>query len=465
MAVEMTEGRAAGLCALTAVLLCLPVLRGGFVMDDAYLIVDNPAIRQLGNVPGFFTQPWGGGTGGAEHAGVNAAYYRPLTTSLYAVEHAIFGLRPWGFHLVSIFLHAAATALVAALAMQLLERAGALVAGLLFAVHPVHTEAIAAACYQTTLLAGVLASLALWSLGRAMQCDGRAKRWLVLAAVATLLAGLAKEEGAVVPLLGAAWVVLAPRSSRRRTLALGVGGMVLAAALVVALRAAIVTGSSQTYFAGADRATVVLTMVRVVALDVELLCAPLRLCPFYDWFIITPSSELSFDVARGALLSLALLAGIVAARRRAPVAAIGLAWIALGLLPVLHFVPILNVAGERFLYLPSVGLVLVAGWLFQQAQRRRRRLSLVVAAVVLCLFAARTLVRWPQWRDDRTLNEATAIAYPQTPTPHLNLAKLALAAKDRAGALRHLEAAQRCAPDWPVPRRLADAIRAEHGSP
>jgi hypothetical protein len=236
--------------------------------------------------------------------------------------------------------------------------------------------------------------------------------------------------------------------------------MVLAAVLVATVRATIVTGSSHTYFAAAGRATVVVTMVRVAALDIELLLAPFRLCPFYDWFIIAPSSEITFDVVRGALLSLSLLTAIVVARRRAPVVAIGLAWIALGLLPVLHFIPILNVAGERFLYLPSVGLALAVGCLFAWARDHRPRAAVAGAALVLCVFAVRTLVRWPDWHDDRALNEATTAAYPQTPTPHLNLAKLDLAANDRAGALRHLEAATRCVPDWPVPRQMADAVRA-----
>jgi hypothetical protein len=89
MAVQafMTERRAARNCALCAIVVRLPALRGGFLMDDAYLIVENPAIRDLDNVPSFFTQPWGGGRGGAEHAGVNAAYYRPLTTSFTQLNY------------------------------------------------------------------------------------------------------------------------------------------------------------------------------------------------------------------------------------------------------------------------------------------------------------------------------------------------------------------------------------------
>jgi hypothetical protein len=72
-----------GLCVSVAILVCLPALRGGFVIDDAYVVVGNPGIRSLGNIPGFFVQPWAAGAGGAGHVGVNAAYFRPLTTALH----------------------------------------------------------------------------------------------------------------------------------------------------------------------------------------------------------------------------------------------------------------------------------------------------------------------------------------------------------------------------------------------
>jgi len=58
------------------------------------------------------------------------------------------------------------------------------------------------------------------------------------------------------------------------------------------------------------------------------------------------------------------------------------------------------------------------------------------------------------------LNLATAAAFPQTPTPLVNLAELELAAGDRDGALRYLEEASRRVPGWPVPGQMADKIRA-----
>jgi len=457
----MSLRRVAGISALVAVAVCLPALGGGFVIDDNYLIVGNQGIRSLGRVPDFFLQPWGGGEGASGFVGVNAAYYRPLTSSLQALEYAVFGLRPIGWHMVSILLHASATIFVVLLAFRLLgEERAALFAGLLFAVHPVHTEAIAALCYQTTLLAGVLAMAALWVLIRSW--GERARPWIrsVLAAVLTAAAGLAKEEAVAVPLLALAWLGLLPAAQRRRRHIVAVGSMVLAATLVLVCRQAIVTGSSETYFAGADTAVVVATMLRVGVLYARLLLVPLALCPFYDWFIITPSSSVSIDVVVGGVLVAATVWAVLALRRRAFGAAVGLAWLVLALTPVMHVVPILNVAAERFLYLPSLGFAIAMAALFSWVVVQRPRLVVAAAAMLLLLFAARTLVRWPEWRDDRTLNLATAAAFPESPTPLLNLAQMEEAAGNRTAALHHLEEAAKRAPGWQVPLQRAEKLRA-----
>lgn len=468
----MTLRRAVVLSALAAVMVCLPALRGAFVIDDAYLIVGNQGIRNLGHIPDFFVRPWGGGEGARAFVGVNAAYYRPLTSTLYAVEHAVFGLWPMGWHLVSILLHATATALVVLLAFRLLGGVrAALFAGLLFAVHPVHTEAIAALSYQTTLLAAGLAMAALWAMlrtsdgrstGAAEPSDGRRRvwRWPLLAAVFTAAAGLAKEEAASVPLLGLAWLALLPRTERRRDSIAAVAGMTLAALLVFSARDAIVTGSSETFFAGASAAAVVVTMLRVATLYAGLLLVPLTLCPFYDWFIITPSADIVTDAVVGAVLVLGLPLAALALRKRSLPAAVGLAWLMLALTPVMQIVPILNVAAERFLYLPSLGFAIAMAALFDGVAGRRPRPALVVATVLLLLLSVRTLARWPDWRDDRALNRATADAFPESPTPLLNLAAIEEAAGNPAAALRHLDEAAKRAPGWRVPMERAAKLRA-----
>jgi len=57
----MSPRRAAAVSALLACLVCLPSLRGGFILDDNYLVANNPSLRSLANIPGFFFHAWGSG--------------------------------------------------------------------------------------------------------------------------------------------------------------------------------------------------------------------------------------------------------------------------------------------------------------------------------------------------------------------------------------------------------------------
>ena len=424
----MTGGRAALVCAALAAVAMAPVLRNGFVIDDSYLVVDNAALRSF-DLPRFFRGHWGDTAGGDEHAKVNAAYWRPLTTTLQALEVALFGLRPWGFHLVSLLLHATAAALAALLVARVVgDPRAALAGGALFALHPVQTEAVAAACYQTTLLAGVLGLAALLTFRR--------RFWL--GALLCGLAIMAKEDAAVLPALALAWLLIEKRREWK-----GVIAMAAVTAAVLIVRAMIVEPSGITFFGHAPRSTVVLTMIRVAALDVQLWLVPVRLCPFYDWFIVPPEETLSAAVVAGLATMVAFGLGLWVCLRRARPAAVGLAWIPLALVPTFHFIPILNVAAERFLYLATVGVAVAFGAL--AVARRRMAISLVFA-IVLLAFGARSFVRMFDWHDDRTLNRVTARDFPETPTPLLNLAQLDEAAGDHTAAELDRAEARRRAP-------------------
>lgn len=451
--------RALGLAGLVAVLIGLPTLRGDFVIDDHYLIVDNPNLRSLGSIPGHFVHVWGEGAGATGHTAVNAGYFRPLTSTLHTLEYAVWGMNPWGWHATSVVLHALSTILVAWLGAHLLGgTAAALGVGLIFGLHPVHTEAIAAICYQTTLLSALLVFAAMVALTLATERRGRAWPWLLSAGVLSLLAGLAKEEALVAPLLGAAWLLLASPGTRGRTVGFGLASVGGGSLIAATMRASVVIGAQITYFGTAGAAVIVPTMLGVITLYARLLVLPLQLCPFYDWFIIPPSSRITVDVVLGTVLIAAVMGGTWFGRRRPPGMALGLAWLGLGLLPVLHLLPMLNVAAERFLYLPSAGYAFALTSAFLSVRPKAPRVLGIVAAIVLAFLATRTLWRWPDWRDDRRLNQATAASFLETPTPLINLAEIEAAAGHGSAAAQYLDLARKRAPGWPVIEKVATRI-------
>jgi len=451
----LTRTRIAVLSASAALAVSLPTLGNGFAIDDIYVFVEQPMVHSLRNIPRFFAGGWGMGTTNAQERALNTRYYRPLPTTLGALEYAVFGLRPAGFHFTSSLLHAATAALVALLLWRLSGKVAlaALLGGLLFAVHPVQSEAFSAACYQTVLLAGLFGTLTLLWFGRVLEQGARPLRLAALGG-SLLLALLSKEEAFAIPLLAAAWAVLLRPPNWRRALLASAIPMGIAVIAVLILRHVFLSPSSVTYFGDEPGHIVALTMVRVAALYVELLLVPLRLCPFYDWFIIGYESGLSEGVLLGgAILALAAVA-FAFYLRRAPLLALAVAWILLALMPVSQIAPIIVVAAERFLYIPMLGFCLLLGLVLHRGVERARAggLGTPALACVLLLFSAyavRTVTRVPDWRSDETLNLATARMFPETPTPLLNLATYyERTEKDPTKAVAALDQALRRVPGW-----------------
>ena len=215
---------------LAAVMAYANSLPNDFVWDDAYNIVQNESIRDLGNVPGFFTEAWGAGAESQHSRALNTNYWRPVVLVSYAVDYAVFGLDPLGFHVTNVFLHALCSWLILMLGWLLWtggprERWGVCVGALLFAVHPVHTEVVNVITYRTDLLAALftLTAMVVW-----LKAERRPIYWLVVFPC-LYACGLASKEMAIT--LPALLVVLdrATVQPRWRTLMLQLSPMVAVA--------------------------------------------------------------------------------------------------------------------------------------------------------------------------------------------------------------------------------------------
>jgi protein O-mannosyl-transferase len=114
---------------LASVLPYLPALRGGFVWDDEPLITANPLLRS----PSGLAEIW---------SGSRTADYFPLTNTVFWIEHHLFGDNATGYHALNILLQAA-NALLLWRVLQQLQIPGAFLAGLIFALHPIHAESVA----------------------------------------------------------------------------------------------------------------------------------------------------------------------------------------------------------------------------------------------------------------------------------------------------------------------------------
>lgn len=132
--VEKWEGRqktrALG-CAifLAALLVYIPAMTAGFIWDDDQEITANPSLRSAAGL----VEIW---------AGAKSADYFPLKTTMLWIEYHLWDIHPWPYHVVNILLHGV-DAILVWLVLRRLRIPGAWLAGLFFAIHPVHAESVA----------------------------------------------------------------------------------------------------------------------------------------------------------------------------------------------------------------------------------------------------------------------------------------------------------------------------------
>jgi hypothetical protein len=406
----------------------LNTLANGFVLDDYHLLVENPAIRQFSTALLTHATVTGGG-----------AFYRPLGLLGFVVEHALFGMSPAAFHLGSLLNHLMATAMVAWLALRAAGPRVALVAGVIFAAHPVHTEAVTGLANRPEVMATALYVAVL-----ALEFSPLRARWRVLAQNVLFFAALLCKESAITLPLALALVTLYEhkRSPIRAALFLLPALAIYLVARHHAL-GALTYDPSFGYFQDQSTWVRALTVLKALVTYARLLVFPVVLSADYSRDAIADATGLEWRVLAGLALATAVVAIAIVGRKRAPRVALGVALFAVAMLPYLHLTPLGFLVAERYLYLPSVGLSLAAGAIVVALVERLARpwLGWVAFAVVASLLVLRTVDRNLDWRAPLILWERTVATVPQSGFAHANLGISAYWAGQRERAIAELRIA------------------------
>lgn len=401
--------------AVAAILPFLPSLSGEFVFDDRYQILDNDQLRDLRNLPRFFTAdvwaavglPW-------------SPYYRPLMYTTFALEFAVGGPNPFVFRATNLALHVVASGLV----LLLLRRTGASLAaaglaGLLFAVHPMHAEVVAWPSARPELLVTVFALAAAFVHAGGDAREGPGLRRFLAVGLLVLLALFSKETGVLAPvLIGLVTMLRAPEPRAWGRIRAGVSAALPFVALFVVfmgVRGLVIRAGSLPRLVGDDPAgrlprTAGDALLRVAAIAGDYLGA-----------MLVPWSPSSFRVpkleaVRAGLAWLPLgIAALVAAPFRAAAA-----WLAFAFLSVtLQAVGVADAGylSQRYAYLPSVGVCAALGLAlstlgFERGPTWRRGVAAALAAFIVAAWAGLLVPRSLEWTTERGLWEA---AYARTP--------------------------------------------------
>jgi tetratricopeptide (TPR) repeat protein len=423
---------------ILVILLNLNTLGNGFTLDDRVVIQEDPRIASLSNIGDIMS--------GGYRLSAENSLYRPLTTLSFALNRAVLGSEPLGFHAVNLLLHLLAVLLVFRLGREVLHSDGAsFYAALLFAAHPVHVEAVANVVGRAEIMAAVAVCGGLILLIGDRQ-KGLRDSWLSFSgALALYAAGLLSKENAVV-LVGLwmlfSWYYSAGKGilGRLRSVLFDyrLWCLVLVSLAYLWIRqnavgAAAASVLQQTTYVENPLAFVaaqtrILTAIHVVARYIWLLIWPFKLSADYSYHVIPIIGQITSPVF---LLSLVLLATLGFSAlwyaRRKPVYLLSLVFFMVSLSAVSNLIiPIGATMAERFLYLPSAAFCWALAALLFDAQamtegrfsHSAQRAWSVFLVLLVSSWGVKTCIRNVDWKSDRTLFEAALRTAPESAKSH-----------------------------------------------
>jgi len=378
-------------------------LKGAFLWDDSHLVQENRYLRHVSDIPKIFTTDIGAGGGDRYN------FYRPLQILAYMLEYSVWKLDPVGYHLGNIIIHVlTALALFWFIGVLFRDHLLALLAGLLFVAHPVHTEAVTYIAGLADPLSAFFILLAFIFYIKATECR---KAPLFLAALLSYAAALlSKENSLILPVL----LVLYHYAFRKKVVASRLFSMTGLAALYVVLRLTLLKSMLSHTLPPTTLLQRLPGFFAALASYLRILFLPFRLHMEYGVW------NLSFvhpQVVLGLLIFLAALLIIFRESKKRTLVFFSLSWFFLTLLPVSNLYPVNAYMAEHWLYLPSIGFFLVVAKGFSVLLRRGRtknpaRIGLAVLTVFWGVLTVRQNATWqePIAFFERTLRYAPNIS-------------------------------------------------------
>jgi len=407
----------------------------GFVFDDHVNLLNNPLLRKIANIPALLTSG-----------------FRPLREISYVLDFAVWGERPFGFHLTNILIHAANTVLVFLLVRRIIgDVPSAVVGALVFAIHPIQADAVTYISGRRDVLFTLfyLASFHCYLAYRDLACDEHRVSRRKLAAgcfglflVFWLLSLMSKEMAASLPGFIFVWnfcdVWETNEISWVRRFLRAIRGafsrdkwlyLILSAGTtayvwyVVAIKGSSVRALGGFNYWGGSFYANLLTVVRVHAWYLKQLVYPTPVVQYYGAFDIS-TSLLEWRVILAVLIvGAAIIAGFLLLDRARIMAFAILSYFVL-LLPVSQIIPHHELLADHYLYLPLVSFGLLAAAVVQRVSLKSdlaKRIAYSTTAVLLIVLGTMIVLRNRVYKDDFSVWQANYAEVPNSIRAAFNL--------------------------------------------
>jgi Flp pilus assembly protein TadD len=443
---------------------------GPFVFDDVEAIVENPTIRELGDIGAVFSPPFDAGqtVGG-----------RPVLNLTFALNYAFGDLNTTGYHVVNLAIHLLAGLALFGLVRRALGLAGsptsavemfgvfryiqgteasliaAVIAGL-WLLHPLQTESVTYIVQRAESLMGLLYLFTLYSFVRGTERGRSSGPWLAASLVTCLIGMGSKEVMVSAPLMvllidavlvtgGGLGGIGAALKSRPKYYGAMFATWLLLGALILSTRN---RGGSMGYGIEVTLGQYLLTQGPAIAHYLRLVFWPAPL--IFDYGAAWISNPMA--AAPAALLVIGLGVATLTAWFRAPILALPGTWFFAILAPTSLVPANRQTITEHRMYLalaPVLIVVVLGAWRLIRTRADRGRLLAAAGGVLAVVCVVLTLRRNEVYQSDLVLWTDTVAKRPGNSHGHNNLGRALVARGDAAGALSRFEEAVRLDPTMP----------------
>jgi len=425
---------------LVTALVYLPSLKNDFVWDDYYVIVVNSFIKSWKNfslifTPNYFT-PIQELDSLRIETGSGEVTYRPVVTISYFLDYGVWKLNPFGYHFTSLLLHLANVGLLFLLIQFLLKnRYLAFLSALIFALHPVNTEAVDVISFREDLLVFLFLISSFILFIKKDYSKGIKKNLASVSSVGLFLCALFSKENALVfPMLlflyDFFFVFKQKCSSLLKQFIRRYLGYFLAVIcyliIILIFRKNMI---NLIEYLHPQESIYVKFLLMLTAFTTYLFWL---LLPF-NIRIVPADANLSIYPIFSLISIISLLTLAFVLRKRIKEISFAIFWFFIMLLPVSNIIPLANKIACRYLYLPMVGFSLaIIIILFRLYELKSnffskyfiKKLARSALVIILISYAIFTLVRHCVWKNALRLWQEVVEYYPTSALAHFNLGRI-----------------------------------------
>jgi hypothetical protein len=348
------------------------------------------------------------------------------------INYKLFGLSDRWFLLTNSFLHAIVTILFFLLLKNLsFNTAICFFSALLFAIHPVHTEVLNVAVYRTELLAALFF---IGSFSTFLKQTTSKNKLIYLSSLLLFLLGLGcKETIASLPLIFGIYTWLFIAKEQRKTILLQIIPFLVIIVLWITLQKYVIaprfslslkdSGSYNLFFLSHTHwRTIIYVLGKVFPRYLFVSFLPLN---FILWY---PQTNFGYNPSimelTGILFLILLIAILILYRKRLKIFTFGIMFFFIALLPVSYIFPMTVVHGERWLYIPSMGITMIMGYLFYTFYKKTDiRFFVIILLIILILFyGIKSNNRNKKWHNMELICKEDTERFPLALYSHIALA-------------------------------------------